>query len=641
MKVVRRRSEKTALVLIALITFWVFLPVLQNRFIDWDNKTLVDNLAYRGLGWPELRWIFAEFHFGKYEPLVWLTFAFDHVLWWADPFGYHWTTLVLHIINATGVYLLALRLFSVWSSAMVQADGGALKIAAGLSALLFAIHPLRAEPVAWAGARSEILAALFFLCSILTYLHAILGSQSRWRQAKWMTMSVFAYGLSLLSGMSGLALPGVLLVLDVYPLGRFADTRNWLGSEARRLYREKSPYLLIALAVVCVAAVANNAEPSAHATSNGPLIKEFARSIAAPVFYFWKAIVPFGLSPVYELPAWFLVLGALAVLALNVWIYSIRNRWPSLMASWVCYLMLLWLVFNDGFFGLHVLADRGTYLSGLPWALLIGAAAVSSWQAYYRGRVRPRVWLSGAGLAAVVLVALGALTSAQTRVWHDSETLWKNAAAGTGTSKANYNLAVLQEAKGNYDDAIEAYKKAAAIDLQRWDAHEKAAFLLQKQGKIREAVEQFQSAVWINPAATESRDNLASGLVTLGKVGDAVQHFRKVLDLAPDRNETRLKLATVLAVQGHLTEAEQLFEEAVKTQPSDPKILLRLGQVSAAQGNLHKALGYFQQALSIQPQDPEIHESLGRVLQELGRPDEAVKHLREALRILKSTPASR
>ena len=139
-----------------------------------------------------------------------------------------------------------------------------------------------------------------------------------------------------------------------------------------------------------------------------------------------------------------------------------------------------------------MLADRRAYLSCIPWAVLTGAAAMRCWQAYVNGRIRPWLLFAGVGASAMILFGLGVLTSAQTRLWHDSETLWKNAAAGSRASKAYYNLAVLQEAQGKYDDAIASYRQVAEIDSRRWDAEEKAALLLEKQGKIVEAVKFFR-----------------------------------------------------------------------------------------------------------------------------------------------------
>jgi Tfp pilus assembly protein PilF len=623
-----------------LITGWAFLPTLQNGFVDWDEKTLISNSAYRGLGWPALRWMFAGFQFGKYEPLTWLTFGLDHVLWQADPFGYHWTNLLLHASNATAVYLLALGLFTYRTS---DTPPGNLRYAAGLSSLVFAIHPLRAEPVAWVSARSEICATLFFLCGVLSYLRAVQQRQTNRSKAQWLTLSVSAYGLSLLSGMSGIALPGVLLVLDVYPLERFtaSGNGNWLGPEARRLYKEKLPFLLIAIAGLSIAVMANSNKSSTGGVSGETAMTEIALGIAAPVFQFWKAFVPFGLSPIYELRGWFLALSAIVVPAVSMWLFFIRKRWPSLLASWICYLMLLWLILPGDSFGGQALSDRRTYLASLPWVVLAGVAAMHYWKAYVDGRVRRWLLFAGLGASAIILFGLGALTSAQTRLWHDSETLWKSAAASRGASKAHYNLAVLQETQGKYDDAIASYKQVAEIDPRRWDAEEKAALLLEKQGKIGEAVEFFRNAVRINPAAIEARYRLALGLMKQRETGEAVQHLRQVLELAPERNDARVALGTISALQGRLTVAIDLFQQADKFEPGNAKILLNLGQVLAARGDLNKAVDYFREAVRIKPADAGAHESLGRALLEQGKRDEAAAHLREAVRILKSSPVSR
>jgi protein O-mannosyl-transferase len=625
-----------------LITGWTFLPTLQNGFVDWDEKSLINNSAYRGLGWSELRWMVAGFQFGRYEPITWLTFGLDHVFWWMDPFGYHWTNLLLHAGNAVAVYLLAMGLLSFGRAAGPQSGNEIRRLAAGLSGLVFAVHPLRVEPVAWASARSEILASLFFLSSVLFYLQAVQTSQDKRRYAPWMTLSVPAYGLSLLSGMSGIALPGVLLVLDVYPLGRFAASGYWLSPEARRLYMEKTPYLLIALVVVAIASIASNEKSFVGETlGTSAAMTEIERGVAAPVFQFWKAFVPFGLSPAYELRGWVLALSVCASLAVSIGLYLIRKRWPALLGGWICYLMLLWLVPSHRSFGLEMLSDRRAYLSCVPWAVLTGAAAMRCWQAYLNGSFRRWLLFGGVGASAIILLALAALTSAQTRVWRDAETLWKNAAAGSGASMAHYNLATLLENKGKYDEAIVSYRQVTKIDPQRWDAHEKAALLLQKQDKIREAVEHFRSAVKINPDATDARSNLAAGLVSRGEMIEAVQQFRKVLEVAPGRNETRVKLGTILAVQGRLGEATVLLQQAVENDPEDAKTLLKLGQVLAAQGDLERAIHFLREAVRLQNEDAEAQESLGRALVENGRKDEGAKHLQEALRIMKSSPASR
>jgi Flp pilus assembly protein TadD len=637
------RPRAFPLLVIMVVTGWVFLPALQNEFVDWGDKSLIDALHHRDIDWSALTWMFTGIHFGKYEPITWLTFGLDHFLWWADPFGYHWTNLLLHMANAAAVHLVAFELFLFRRSGDDHLDHRAPRLAAaGLAALVFAIHPLRVEPVAWASARSEILAVLFLLCSVLFYVHHVAAGQSDRRKPWWMSLSVSAYGLSLLSGTGGIAFPVVLLVLDHYPLGRLRLSKGGtLGPEAFQLYKEKYPYLLMSLAAISVVFIASYTGSSVSETTRMFGLKAIAEFMAAPGFQLWKTVMPFALSPVYELQGRFLLLSAVTFLALFGWIMFVAKRWPYLLASCVCYLLLLWLVPQNYSFGAGILSDRRTYLSCVPWAILAGAAVLPCWEACLEGRLSRRHVILGAGMTVAVLCGLGLLTSAQTRAWRDSETLWETAAAASRSSKAHYNFAVLQEKQGKYDGAIHSYRRALEMAPQQWDAHERAGMLLQKKGKITEAVEHFRSAVQFNPRALEARENLAAGLVNLGHINEAVQHFRELLELAPERNETRVKLGTILAVEGRAAEATDLLKAAAKVDPTDGRIALRLGQVLAAHGELGEAVHHFREATRLRHEDAEAHESLGRALAELGKRDEAAAHLREALRILRSTPAAR
>jgi hypothetical protein len=253
-------SRKLTPILILLVTVVVFLPVLQNGFIDWDDKTLVNNPAYRGLGWVELRSMFAEFHFGQYQPLTWMSWGLDHVLWWADPFGYHWTSLFLHATNALIFYFVTVRLFGLPGLGAEAAKPQVVRTAAGLAALIFAIHPLRVEPVAWASARGVVVAGGFFLSSLLCYLRAAVLAEKDNRRFQWMAVSVWAYLASLLSHPSGIGLPLILLVIDVYCVRRSGGgPARWFAPEARRLWWEKSPYFVLAI-VATVIAVAERSD---------------------------------------------------------------------------------------------------------------------------------------------------------------------------------------------------------------------------------------------------------------------------------------------------------------------------------------------------------------------------------------------
>lgn len=629
-------------ILILLVTVATFLPVLFNGFVDWDDQTLVNNLNYRGLGWAQLRWMFTNFQSGQYQPLSWITLGLDHILWWMDPFGYHLTSLLLHAASAIGFYFVTLRLLALELFSLGKPKEPALRVAAGFAALIFAIHPLRVEPVAWVSARGDIVSGLFLLWSLLFYLRAAELPEADRQRRVWIAASVIVYAVSLLAQPVGLTLPVILLVIDVYPLKRLGGgPGKWFGVQARRLLWQKIPFFVLALGALELVLIARAPSGAEAPLGRYDVLTRVGHILVAPAFYMWKTLLPWGFSPLYGPRGWFLIVDAVIVVTISIAIVLVRKRWPALLVSWVCHVALLLPILCVGQTGPQMIADRYSYLSCLPWAVLTGAAVLLCWRLWTDGYLMRWTVVLASSLAPLVLIGLIILTREQIRVWHDSERLWRNAVAVSRSSDAHSKLAALLEAQGKDEEAIEHYGEVADINPLRWDAHDKAALLLQKLGRIQEAVELYQIAVQINPAAIEARNNLAAALATLGRFTEAIEQYRKVLELSPDRSDTHAKLGTILALQGHLEEAADHLQQAIKSKPDDVEAFLNLGRVLAAQGNLDRAIDYFRQALRIRPGDAEIHEILGRALAEQGKKEEAVKHLGEALRILKSSPVSR
>jgi tetratricopeptide (TPR) repeat protein len=493
--------------LIVWVTSLVFLPVLNNGFIDADNRLLGDYFGNRGLGWTDLQWMFAGFHLSWYQPLSWMTLGLDHVLWWADPFGHHLTNLALHVVNAVLLYRIGLELFSHWSPDDRITDAAWFRVAAGIATLGFALHPLRVEPVAWASARGEMVASAFFLLSLLGYLKANAPASVHRNPARWTIFSICAYLLSLFAGPSGLLLPVILLIIDSYPLKRLAGQRSGLRSAAGRLIWQKAPYLSLSVAFGVLNIAARHYEPITQPAYQDDFFTWAQYQLAAPAFFLWKAILPIGFSPAYELTGSSAAVYAAVGVVICAGVLHIRDRWPALAPAWLCYLVLLLPIFRSEFPAEQTLADRYTYLAGLPWALLLGVVVI-----HFRhagpGRslgTQPLLWSSG--LTLVALTVLGGLTWNQARAWRDSETLWRQAATANPSSRAHFNLATLAEAHGKYEDAIASNRRVVEIDPLRWDAHERAARLLQKPGKIAEAVEHYRIVVRLNPGAIDARRN--------------------------------------------------------------------------------------------------------------------------------------
>ena len=229
---------------LAAVTFLAFVPALLNGFVEWDDyKNLFENTSYRGLGWEQIRWMFTSTLMGHYIPVTWLTFSLDYALWGTNPLGYHLTNSLIHAANAALFYLVALRLIAKGTTL----TGSALRAGSIMATLFFTLHPLRAESVAWATERRDVLSGLFFLITVLMYLKAAEGEGRRRRRL--LVASVACFVLALLSKSIVMTLPLVLVLLDLYPLGRLPLRWGmWREASARTVLKEKLPYLAIGLA---------------------------------------------------------------------------------------------------------------------------------------------------------------------------------------------------------------------------------------------------------------------------------------------------------------------------------------------------------------------------------------------------------
>ena len=237
---------------VALATAVAFAPVLGAGFVAWDDdKNFLENTHYRGLGPAQLSWMWTTFHLGHYVPLSWMSLGLDYRLWGMNAAGYHATNLVLHAANAVLLFYIARRVLRMTGNIEPSPRRDA---AAACAALVFAVHPLRVESVAWITERRDVLSGFFVLASVLCYLRALDAGAGR----RWYLLSVAAFAAALLSKATAVTLPAVLLVINIYPLRRLGRPggAGWWTPAARRVYAELAPYALLALSTVVMTFVA-------------------------------------------------------------------------------------------------------------------------------------------------------------------------------------------------------------------------------------------------------------------------------------------------------------------------------------------------------------------------------------------------
>jgi tetratricopeptide (TPR) repeat protein len=528
---------------LVVVTAFVFHPALHNQFVnDDDDVNFLNNEHNLGFGWDQIRWMFTAVHIGVYTPISWLTVAFDYSTGGGlNPWRFHLTNLVLHCANVALLLLVFVRLIE-WA---IGPEGrtsrrGAVLAGAAFAAFFYALHPLRGEVVAWASARNNLVGAFFFLLSVLAYLRGQDGRPDAGRR-KWTLLSAGLYLLALLSKSFTIALPLVLLVLDVYPLRRVgSDARGLFTPATWKLFIEKLPHFIVAVIVVAITVFARSElyPPDLRVSWRVAIA---AHGIA---FYVLNTIYPHGLSPYHPIPleldpydAWY-VLSGLGVIAVTLACILLRRRYPVLLAAWVAFGLLVAPLLGLVATGAYVAAERYSYLSTMSFALVPGACVVA-------------LWRRGAGArGAVVVVGVGLMTwcSFGTRdviaFWKDSVRLWSRVLE----VYPDEHLAQLQlgNAHGDAGDVTNALKwyEIAADDhprtkfpMKRTLRHRSMAVnniakLLVQEGRFDEAIERYREAVTLDPDRKIAMEALAALLFRLDRPDEALSWARRGLDVS-------------------------------------------------------------------------------------------------------------
>jgi len=633
-------------VCVAVTTFVAFAPSLQNHFVDWDDPdNFITNPYYRGLGWTQLRWMWTTVLLGHYVPVTWMTLGLDYLTWGMNPAGYHLTNVLLHSANATLVYLVALRLLRAAIPVAMTVDLLAWRLSAAFAALLFAVHPLRVESVAWVTERRDVLSGLFYLLALWAYLRdAEVAIDVSIRRRLWYWVSLGCFLLALLSKAITVTLPIVLIVLDVYPLRRLGgDAGGWWSPRARRRWAEKVPFVLASAAVIPVALVAARSGANLVSIAVFGVPDRVATSLYGLAFYLWKTVLPLELSPFYALKTPIVPLSApylvsgIVVAVVTALAILVRRRWPALGVAWLVYVVTLVPV--SGIFqnGPQISADRYSSLPSLPWAMVAGAGVQAGWRAW-RGPGRSRsIAFVTTGAAALVVTVLVALTWKQVAVWHDPERLWSHALAIAPSSEVHSHLGYVRRQQGRLDEAIEHYRTASSMRPGAADLQLHWGNALAQQGMLGAAFDRYREALRLMPDSAVPHNHWGNALLGAGRPEEAIAHYREAVRIDPTNAEAQNSWGRALAQQGKWEEAIAKYREALRLRPhSVPHY--NWGNALFAAGRLEEAISHYRETVRIDPNAAEAYNNWGRALAQQGKWEEAITRYREALRIKPNYP---
>jgi len=560
---------------VAILTGAAFLPTLSGSFLNWDdNVNFLENPAYRGLDREHVHWALTSVSFGHYIPLTRLTWSLNWVLGGMNPWGYHLVNVLLHAVNAAIFYVVARRLLAaaIADGAQGGRRGADLCAGAAVAALVFGLHPLRVEPVAWITGRPDLLCGFFVLLTTWAYLCATEGEGAA--RPRLIGIASVTLAAALLSKGAALPFAGALFILDIYPLRRLPR----LG--VRALVREKLPLLLVTLI---------GAGAVIHAVRQGAVLTQisehggFSRLAAAAHSFIiapFRMIWPATLSPLYEMPAhispfeprFALALAGFVVVTLVL--IRARGRWPGGLAAWAFSVLMLAPTSGVVRQGVDLSPDRYTYLSGMGFAVLLGGGALGLIRLVRQEKLTRFIGWSATVAGLIAIVGLGTATLSYGQVWRDSETLWRWAIEvdpGCGVCHGKLGESALG-GPGGQMRAAEAeglFRHAIALRPDLPDAYYNLGTALVLQGRYAEAEAPLRSYMERAPWSASGPERLGLVYLLQGRHEDAIPLLRAAFVLRPGSPDLRRYLvqalegqAQALRIQGRVGEAETLVAEA-------------------------------------------------------------------------------
>jgi Flp pilus assembly protein TadD len=573
----RRWLPPTLLVLAVLA---VYGQVLDHQFTAWDDHGYVDRNPYvlQGLSWTTIQWAFTSGSHSNYHPLTWISHMLDIELYarWAG--GHAFTNLVLHTINT----------LLLWQ--LIRTLTGRVSVAFFV-ALLFAVHPLNVEAVANISQRKSVLSTCFGLLSILVYVGYVRRGAA-WRYL----LTLLLAALSLLSKALFVTLPGVLLLLDYWPLGR-TPWRGYHGTAAipspcreigwKQLAFEKLPFIALSLAISLLT-MKFQKQTGAMNTAGVDLLTSVTGAVASYVFYLGKTVWPSGLAAFYPLPEHFpayMLPSCLAILlAITVVCFWAHRKRPYLLVGWLWFCLVLVPMAGFVRVGGMAAADRYCYVPLIGLFLAIGITVANSVESAVKRRVRLQPIAIGVG----GLASLGFATVAHRQVgfWRDTETSFNRILATQGPhdlfpALIGYDLFD----RGEFERAIPYFRQSLAVMPSNDWVAANLGIALYCTGNSTEA------EYWLRCALVRNRRQ-PGALNTLAKISDAkgdramaIDLYREVLQITPTFMEARLKIARLLQSEGRSVEALEQVTEGLKLYPSDENLRALEEEISRAIAN--------------------------------------------------------
>jgi protein O-mannosyl-transferase len=571
--------------LLALLIGAVYWRVSQNEFIMYDDPDYVlgNPIVKRGLTTDGIRWAFANVHTEHtyWHPITWLSHMLDVQLFALIPGAHHLINVLFHAANAILLFLLLKQLTgAVWRSAIVAA--------------FFALHPLQLDTVAWVSERKNLLSALFWILTTISYVRYA-------RSGKWSSygITILLFALGLMCKPVLVTLPFTLILLDFWPLGRTdlgAKDRPARGLPISRVIVEKIPLFVLSGISSWLTIAAHQGLQMIQEADRLSLSLRIQNAFVSYARYLGKIFWPSDLAIAYPHPGVWpteqVVGSVLLVLVVTAAVLLKLKLKPYLAIGWCWFLGTLVPVSGLVQVGTQSMADRFAYVPVIG-VFIMAVWGYADWARTLRNR-EAALKLAG-GLAILGCITL---TSFQLTHWKNSETVFSHAAKVTKDNYvAHYNLSVILSTRGRMDEALLHAAEALRINPQ---GH-RPLFVI---GQAHE---------WQND------------------VPAAISNYQRCVDAEPDWHAARKALANALSKQGAFDAANAHFLKLIEVTPGDADVYVGLAQISVKRREAEAAIKHYRRALELKPDSPAILNNLAWLLATY--PDARFRNGPEAVRL--------
>lgn len=608
--------------LIALATCAVYWPVGGHDFVNYDDTLYVTRNAHvqAGLTWDGLRWSFTSATTGNWHPLTWLSHMADVELFGIRPGAHHWMNVVFHV--SACVLLLAFLGYATksWNRSAVVA-------------LLFALHPLHVESVAWIAERKDVLCGVFFFLTLLVYTVWV-----RRRRPFAYIIAFVSFALALMAKPMAVTLPFVLLLIDVWPLER-VSLSGLSRKTAYTLLVEKVPFIVLSGVLSAATFLLQRHVDGVRSLDETGVGMRAANAVVSYVSYLGKTFAPVHMAAYYPYPTevsvWKQVLCLALLVSFSIAAAASIRRHPWFAVGWFWFVGMLVPVIGLVQVGSQAMADRYMYL---PLTGLL-VAVVWATSRYERGASKGKVVVVSATV--LVCIAFGTMARRQVAVWEDSITLFEHALAVAGESTtAHTNLGGAYLERGNLEQALQHSQCAVQLKPDDVNARNNIGIILLATGRPEEAAEAFAAAAQLQPKNPEVHYNLGLAQKASRRPDEARRALTLAVALNPSHLKARMELGDILLTGGRGEEAEEQYRAVLARDPGRAEAWLNLGIALASEGRFDEAIPCFARGLELEPNHAEGHFYLGKTYAALGRTDEAAEELRRAIAIQAEFPAA-